>query len=54
MDHIDAGDTDDWDRMIDTNVKGLLYVTRAVSPLMVARKQGTHFQYFINCRQGGI
>lgn len=31
---IDSGETDDWDRMIDTNVKGLLYVTRAVSPLL--------------------
>jgi NADP-dependent 3-hydroxy acid dehydrogenase YdfG len=31
---------DDWDRMIDTNVKGLLYMTRFVSPLMVERKQG--------------
>ncbi|MDP1623648.1 MAG: SDR family NAD(P)-dependent oxidoreductase [Bacteroidales bacterium] len=31
---------DDWERMIDTNVKGLLYMTRYVSPLMVARKQG--------------
>ena len=31
---------DDWDRMIDTNVKGLLYMTRLVSPLMVARRQG--------------
>lgn len=43
MDHIDAGNTDDWDRMIDTNVKGLLYVTRAVSPLMVARNSGHIF-----------
>jgi 3-hydroxy acid dehydrogenase / malonic semialdehyde reductase len=40
MDHIDTGNIDDWDRMIDTNVKGLLYVTRAVSPLMVARNEG--------------
>lgn len=40
LSHIDAGDTDDWDRMIDTNVKGLLYVTRAVAPLMVARNSG--------------
>jgi 3-hydroxy acid dehydrogenase/malonic semialdehyde reductase len=40
MSHIDAGDTDDWDRMIDTNVKGLLYVTRAVVPFMVARGVG--------------
>lgn len=31
---------DDWDRMIDTNVKGLLYMTRCISPLMVARKKG--------------
>ena len=31
---------DDWERMIDTNVKGLLYMTRFISPLMVARKQG--------------
>ena len=43
LSHIDDGDTDDWDRMIDTNVKGLLYVTRAVSPLMVARKSGHIF-----------
>jgi 3-hydroxy acid dehydrogenase / malonic semialdehyde reductase len=31
---IDSGLTDDWDRMIDTNVKGLLYVTRAISPIL--------------------
>ena len=41
--HIDAGDIDDWERMIDTNVKGLLYVTRAVAPLMVARNTGHIF-----------
>ncbi|WP_113663244.1 SDR family NAD(P)-dependent oxidoreductase [Pedobacter nanyangensis] len=40
LDPIDKGDTEDWDRMIDTNVKGLLYVTRAVAPWMVERKQG--------------
>jgi 3-hydroxy acid dehydrogenase / malonic semialdehyde reductase len=43
MDHIDAGNIDDWERMIDTNVKGLLYVTRAVAPLMVARNMGHIF-----------
>lgn len=37
---IQDGSIDDWDAMIDTNVKGLLYVTRAVAPLMVARKSG--------------
>lgn len=35
---IDEGDTDDWDVMIDTNVKGLLYVTRQVVPMM--KEQG--------------
>lgn len=40
LDPIQAGDVDDWERMIDTNVKGLLYVTRAVVPGMVARGRG--------------
>jgi NADP-dependent 3-hydroxy acid dehydrogenase YdfG len=40
LDHIDSGNIDDWERMIDTNVKGLLYVTRAVAPLMVERSKG--------------
>ncbi|MDB5800464.1 MAG: ydfG [Rhodocyclales bacterium] len=31
---------DDWERMVDTNIKGLMYVTRAVLPGMVARKRG--------------
>jgi len=37
---IEQGIIDDWDRMIDTNVKGLLYVTRCISPLMASRKKG--------------
>ncbi len=37
------GDIDDWERMIDTNVKGLLYITRSVSPLMVAKNSGHIF-----------
>lgn len=37
---IQEGEIDDWERMIDTNVKGLLYVTRIVSPAMVARRSG--------------
>lgn len=40
LDPIHQGVVDDWERMIDTNVKGLLYVTRIVSPGMVARKSG--------------
>jgi 3-hydroxy acid dehydrogenase / malonic semialdehyde reductase len=35
------GDLDKWEQMIDTNIKGLIYVTRVVSPWMTARKQGT-------------
>lgn len=35
-----AGEIRDWDEMIDTNVKGLLYVTRAVLPGMVSRNSG--------------
>ncbi len=37
---VHEGVVDDWERMIDTNVKGLLYMTRVVSPLMVARGKG--------------
>ncbi len=37
---IQDGDIADWDAMIDGNVKGLLYVSRAVIPLMVSRKTG--------------
>ena len=40
LDPIQSGNSDDWDQMIDTNVKGLLYVTRAVTPGMVARRRG--------------
>ncbi|NLN29821.1 MAG: SDR family NAD(P)-dependent oxidoreductase [Bacteroidales bacterium] len=43
MSHIHDANVDDWDRMIDTNVKGLLYVTRAVTPFMVARGSGHVF-----------
>ncbi len=34
------GDPDDWEQMIDTNVKGLLYVSRTIVPGMVARRRG--------------
>jgi NADP-dependent 3-hydroxy acid dehydrogenase YdfG len=40
LDLLHEGDHDDWDRMIDTNVKGLLNVSRAVLPLMVERNAG--------------
>lgn len=37
---IHQGVVDDWERMIDTNIKGLLYVTRVITPNMVERKSG--------------
>lgn len=40
LDPIQAGDMDDWDEMIDTNVKGLLYMTRAFLPAMVEADRG--------------
>ncbi|AWX44321.1 Serine 3-dehydrogenase [Flagellimonas maritima] len=40
MDTIDNGDIDDWDAMLDINVKGLLYISKAILPQMVERKSG--------------
>lgn len=40
LEHIQEGDTMDWDAMIDTNIKGLLYITRIVSRGMVERGRG--------------
>ncbi|MEM7163771.1 MAG: SDR family NAD(P)-dependent oxidoreductase [Bacteroidota bacterium] len=37
--NIDEGELDDWDQMIDTNVKGLLYVTKALLPLIKKSQQ---------------
>lgn len=40
METIQEGSLDDWDAMLDINVKGLLYVSKAVIPKMIARKSG--------------
>ena len=40
LDSIQNGDLDDWDAMIDINVKGLLYVSKAIIPKMIERKSG--------------
>jgi NADP-dependent 3-hydroxy acid dehydrogenase YdfG len=40
LDKLYQGHIEDWEEMIDTNVKGLLYVTRAVVPGMVERRHG--------------
>ncbi len=37
---IDQGITEDWDRMIDTNIKGLLYVTKGIVPYFKRNKKG--------------
>ena len=39
-DFFEEADLDDWETMIDTNVKGLLYVTKAVLPFMIAQHKG--------------
>lgn len=40
LDPIQNGNLDDWDAMIDINVKGLLYISRAILPQMMERKSG--------------
>lgn len=40
LDPFQEASVDDWEAMIDTNLKGLLYVTRALLPGMIARGQG--------------
>ncbi len=40
LNHVQEGVIDDWERMIDTNIKGLLYITRLVAPAMVKRGSG--------------
>ncbi len=40
LDKIQDGNTDDWDKMIDSNVKGVLYVAKAVIPRMVEKSSG--------------
>ena len=40
MDPIETGSLEDWDAMLDINVKGLLYVSRAILPKMVERNSG--------------
>jgi 3-hydroxy acid dehydrogenase / malonic semialdehyde reductase len=40
FDPLQNGNVEDWEEMIDTNVKGLLYVTRTILPGMIARNEG--------------
>lgn len=40
LDPIQSGDLDDWEAMIDINIKGLLYISKAIIPQMIERKSG--------------
>jgi 3-hydroxy acid dehydrogenase/malonic semialdehyde reductase len=40
LDPIQTGSIDDWDAMIDINVKGLLYVSKEIMPVMTSRQTG--------------
>lgn len=40
LEPIQEGDHEDWEKMIDTNIKGLLYITRKIAPLMVKQSSG--------------
>jgi len=40
LDPIDQGSIDDWDAMLDINVKGLLYISRAIIPEMIRNRSG--------------
>ncbi len=40
LDHFHESDIDDWEQMIDTNLKGLLYISRKITPRMVERGTG--------------
>jgi 3-hydroxy acid dehydrogenase / malonic semialdehyde reductase len=41
-DYFDEASLDDWDTMIDTNIKGVLYVTKALLPSIIERGKGAH------------
>ncbi|HPS05011.1 MAG TPA: SDR family NAD(P)-dependent oxidoreductase, partial [Tenuifilaceae bacterium] len=40
LNHLQDGMVEDWEQMIDTNIKGVLYITRKVAPLMIERGCG--------------
>jgi NADP-dependent 3-hydroxy acid dehydrogenase YdfG len=40
LDHIQEGSIEDWEQMIDTNIKGLLYITKEIAPWMISCGSG--------------
>jgi len=53
-DFFEEADLEDWETMIDTNVKGLLYVTKAILPFMISRRKRTYHQHWFCCRKGSL
>ena len=54
LDSIEEGSLDDWEAMLDINVKGLLYVSKAIMPGMIKKKIGTYYQHWFYCRKGSV
>jgi Short-chain alcohol dehydrogenase of unknown specificity len=54
LEPIQDGDTEDWNKMIDTNVKGLLYVSKQIMPLMKKKQERPYNQPRFNCRKRGL
>ena len=44
LDRVQDADIADWEAMIDTNIKGLIYITRLFLPAMISRNSGHHYQ----------
>ena len=53
-DYFDEASLEDWETMIDTNVKGLLYVSKAVSALPEKRRGWAYHQYGLHCRKRSL
>ena len=47
---IQEGDMVDWERMIDTNIKGLLYISRQIMPYFVKKQERSYCKYWLYCR----
>lgn len=43
LEPLQDGDVTDWERMIDTNIKGILYVTKTIAPLLIKQQKGHIF-----------
>jgi NADP-dependent 3-hydroxy acid dehydrogenase YdfG len=52
-DYFDDGDIDDWDTMIDTNLKGLLYSTKALMPF-IKKSSSPHIINLGSVAKGGL